>query len=231
MRSLLEATGDAFFVARVRPDVAIEFVTDTIVDLVGWTAQEHYDDPDLLFRMLRADFHAAVLEVFGGPPGTEFELELGWTRKDGGEAWSLHRGVVRQREDGSVVVEGSGRDITALHEARTHLEAAEAQFRLLAENASDVVYLLHPDGVVEWISPSVTRILGWPRETILGQPAVAARAPGRRRARPGDHGRRAEDGAGRHAARAAAPARRRQPTAGWRRPRASRRSGTRTGSW
>ncbi len=66
------------------------------------------------------------------------------------------------------MVEGSGRDITALHEARTHLEAAEAQFRLLAENASDVVYLLHPDGVVEWISPSVTRILGWPRETILG---------------------------------------------------------------
>jgi diguanylate cyclase (GGDEF)-like protein/PAS domain S-box-containing protein len=169
LSALLAATGDAFFAVRTRPDVAMEFITPSIVDLVGWTPEDHYADPDLIFRLLREDFHQVVLEVFGGPPGTEFELELCWTHRDGREVWSLHRGVVREREDGSVVVEGSGRDITALHETRVALEAAEAQFRLLAENSSDIVYLLHPDGVVEWISPSVTRILGWPRDAIVGQ--------------------------------------------------------------
>jgi diguanylate cyclase (GGDEF)-like protein/PAS domain S-box-containing protein len=169
LSALLAATGDAFFAVRTRPDVAVEFITPSIVDLVGWTPEEHYADPDLIFRMLREDFHPVMLEVFGGDPGAEFELELCWTHRDGREVWSLHRGVVREREDGSVVVEGSGRDITALHETRTRLEAAEARFRLLAEHSSDIVYLLHPEGVVEWISPSVARLLGWPPDSIVGR--------------------------------------------------------------
>jgi diguanylate cyclase (GGDEF)-like protein/PAS domain S-box-containing protein len=169
LRSLLEATGDAFFIVRTQPDVAVEFLTAAVTELVGYSPEDHYADPDLVLSTLREDYRAVALEVFGSEPGTDFERELCWTHRDGREVWSLHRGSVRRREDGSVVVEGSGRDITALHEARTQLESAEAQFRLLAENASDVVYLLHPDGAVEWISPSVTRLLGWPREVIVGQ--------------------------------------------------------------
>ncbi|MFN8168616.1 MAG: PAS domain S-box protein [Candidatus Nanopelagicales bacterium] len=169
LRWLLESTGDAFFVLRTRPDVAMEYITPTIADLVGYTPAEHYADPGLVLRVLDEDYREAAAQVMGGEPGTEFELELCWHHRDGRVVWSLHRGVVREREDGSVVVEGSGRDITALHLARTELERAESLFRMLAENASDVVYLLAPDGLVEWISPSVDRVLGWSREEITGR--------------------------------------------------------------
>ena len=37
--------------------------------------------------------------------------------------------------------------------------ASEALFRLLAENASDIVARLNIDGTIEWVSPSVSRRL------------------------------------------------------------------------
>ena len=36
---------------------------------------------------------------------------------------------------------------------------------MLAENASDVVFLAGPDRCVRWVSPSVTRSLGWTRKS------------------------------------------------------------------
>ncbi|HPE12892.1 MAG TPA: sensor domain-containing diguanylate cyclase, partial [Actinomycetota bacterium] len=52
------------------------------------------------------------------------------------------------------------RDVTERVEYAQQLSASEARFRLLAENASDVV-LLTRNEVVEWISPSLSRMLGW----------------------------------------------------------------------
>ena len=39
---------------------------------------------------------------------------------------------------------------------------------MLAENASDVVFLAGPDRCVKWVSPSVTRSLGWTPDELVG---------------------------------------------------------------
>jgi len=41
-------------------------------------------------------------------------------------------------------------------------------YRLLAENASDIVYEVGRDGLVKWISPS-SQILGWRPEDLIGR--------------------------------------------------------------
>ena len=48
--------------------------------------------------------------------------------------------------------------------------ASEALFRLLAENAPDIVARLNIDGTIEWVSPSVSRSLGWQPENLVGHP-------------------------------------------------------------
>ena len=53
------------------------------------------------------------------------------------------------------------------------LRSTTEQFRLLAENASDVVFQTDLDDVITWISPSVTRVLGWPPESIVGTHSLA----------------------------------------------------------
>ena len=52
------------------------------------------------------------------------------------------------------------RDVTERHQMIQRISSSEQQHRLLTENASDVVMLVR-QGVIEWISPVLNRMLGW----------------------------------------------------------------------
>ena len=60
------------------------------------------------------------------------------------------------------------RDVTERHQAQAALAESEERLRLLAENMTDIVVLIR-DQVVTWISPSVTRTLGWRPDEIVGR--------------------------------------------------------------
>ncbi|MEB3165867.1 MAG: diguanylate cyclase [Cyanobacteriota bacterium] len=64
----------------------------------------------------------------------------------------------------------SFRDITELRRAAVRLADSEERFRLLAENASDVVFRASLDGVTEWITASVTSLLGWAPANLIDRP-------------------------------------------------------------
>ncbi|MEI8081743.1 MAG: PAS domain S-box protein, partial [Actinomycetes bacterium] len=60
------------------------------------------------------------------------------------------------------------RDVNEQVQSRLALADSERRFRLLAENASDVVWELDPDFVMSWVSPSVQGVLGWTPEQLVG---------------------------------------------------------------
>ncbi len=86
------------------------------------------------------------------------DLEVPWVDENGVQ------GAFTQR----AVPHGDGVMITAVDVTAMKLEESEQRYRLLAEAASDVVYTHGMDGVVEWVSPSVTEVLGWRREDFVG---------------------------------------------------------------
>lgn len=53
---------------------------------------------------------------------------------------------------------------------RRALAEREAQMRMLAENASDIVFRSSPVAVIEWVSPSVERELGYRVDQMVGRP-------------------------------------------------------------
>ena len=57
------------------------------------------------------------------------------------------------------------------------LQRSARQFRLLAENSSDVVYQTDLNGMIEWVSPSVSHVLGWDPELLVGVPSVTLLHP------------------------------------------------------
>ncbi len=59
------------------------------------------------------------------------------------------------------------RDVTDRYRDAQALRDAEREYRLLAENAGDVVVRTR-NGVALWISPSVNEQLGWDRDELLG---------------------------------------------------------------
>jgi diguanylate cyclase (GGDEF)-like protein/PAS domain S-box-containing protein len=60
---------------------------------------------------------------------------------------------------------------TTLAQYRASLREESEQFRMLAENATDIVARISPEGLVTWVSPSVEDRLGWRPVELVGSPA------------------------------------------------------------
>lgn len=54
--------------------------------------------------------------------------------------------------------------------SRERMRQSHESMRTLAENASDIVFRSTPEAVIEWVSPSVERELGYRPEEMVGRP-------------------------------------------------------------
>ena len=68
------------------------------------------------------------------------------------------------------------RDVTDRHQAQQALAESEERLRLLAENMTDIVALIREQAIM-WVSPSITRTLGWEPEELIGQSPVVLTHP------------------------------------------------------
>jgi PAS domain S-box-containing protein len=69
------------------------------------------------------------------------------------------------------------RDITSLRETKTKLEESERLFRLLSENATDLINLTDYNGNFKYLSPSVKAFCGYEASELLGRNASAVIHP------------------------------------------------------
>ena len=92
-----------------------------------------------------------------------------WRCGDGGYRWVETVGrPVDDDGTGAPARILSLRDVDPEVQAQHELEAREAQYRLLAENASDVIILLDSSMTITWVSPSVELTLGYSPHQVIG---------------------------------------------------------------
>lgn len=156
------------------------WVSPSVTDVLG------YRPADLVGTPMRSLVHGEDAAPATGPAP---RVETPVRPRDAASTGDLRRNDVRAvRADGSLVwvrvrsmpvLDGSGRtvgrvgsfyDVDAEVAAVRALADSEARYRLLVENESDIVFRSDTDGVVEWISPSVTALTGWRPDQIVGHP-------------------------------------------------------------
>lgn len=100
-------------------------------------------------------------------------IDVGVNAPDGSIVWiSVSTSLLEDGPEGTPrLLLVSFSDVTGRKQQEETLRRREADYRLLADNSTDVVCRIDNDGNISYISPSVEAILGWPAEAFLGKSA------------------------------------------------------------
>jgi diguanylate cyclase (GGDEF)-like protein/PAS domain S-box-containing protein len=186
--AITEAIPVGTFTIVLPPDggmASFSFVSERFLEITGLEREAAAADPFNAFACVHPDDYDAWVrrnaEVFAAKLPFYGETRI---VVRGEERWISAESVPRHLPDGSTVWEGVLIDITdrikaqeELHQEKErllelaeNLAASEERYRLLAENSSDVVMQLGNDGVIRWVSPSLTAMLGWQQAEWIGRP-------------------------------------------------------------
>ncbi len=111
---------------------------------------------------------AAALEAArrGTAWRTEYRL---LTREDGEPLWlDAHEHPVRSDPLGTLF-SGYVVDITDRKRLEEQVRLSEQKFRTFVEGVNDLIYTVDPQGLMQYVSPNWTEMLGHPVEEIVGQ--------------------------------------------------------------
>lgn len=166
-RRLAENSPDIIFRLSL-PGHTFEYVSPAAEMITGYEPDEYYKNPLLLQEIIHPDYKERLDVQWdrmpnGDVPG-EYEYQI--IHKSGESRWLHQRNtVVRDNTGRAVALEGIVTDITGRKKAEIALRKMDEQYRLIAENTGDVIWILNLEtGRFPFVSPSVFNLLGYTAE-------------------------------------------------------------------
>lgn len=175
LRSVIDAQMDPHVVLTAVRDAAGEIIDFTYLDaneaaaryegvpreqLVGASLRDVYRDP----AEAAQDIDDCIRALESRSPVSSNDVPtLGYHDAEGRPVVTDNR-IVPIDDD---QVSFTWRDVTDRNEAQRALAESEERLRLLTENMTDIVILIRELRIV-WVSPSITRCLGWRPEELIG---------------------------------------------------------------
>jgi PAS domain S-box-containing protein len=173
-RLLAEHAQDIIFRYRVVEPRGYEYVSPAVTRMSGCKPECYYADPDFAVKNVHPEDLPRFQDMLAS--GHQGAIELRWITRDGNVIWTEQRDTAIRDESGEVIaVEGIVRDITARKRAEDELRQSEERFRLLAENAQDIIFrlrLIEPIGF-DYISPALARLTGYSPDECYRNPNFA----------------------------------------------------------
>ncbi|MBL7119335.1 MAG: PAS domain S-box protein [Dehalococcoidia bacterium] len=165
-RSLIENSLDS--IAILDGDGTICYESPSAERVLGYTAEELVGES--MFAALHPGDIPKLADAFtelSRNPGGTLRTEVRVRRKDGSLRFveAIGTNLLHDPQVKGVVV--NYRDITEHKEADEALRESEVRYRLLAENVSDIIYVMNANRRFTYISPSATRLLGYSVEELM----------------------------------------------------------------
>lgn len=169
-RQLIEHARDIIYRYRLRPNRGYEYISPSVVDVVGYTPEEHYDDPDLRLKIIHPDDREKLEKSFRGEGLFGEPMILRWVHKDGSLVWTEHINVPIYDDAGQVVaLEGIARDITERKRTEEMLRENETRYQSLYNGTPAMLHSIDRNARFVSVSDYWLEVMGYERSDIIGQ--------------------------------------------------------------
>jgi PAS domain S-box-containing protein len=166
-RRLAENAQDLIYRFRLLPEPGFEYVSPAATTITGFTPQDHYNDPQLGYKLVHPDDRYLLTAVSQGKMPIDQPLVLRWVRKDKSIIWTEQRNVPIFNEAGEMIaLEGIARDVTEQMRTQQALRESERRFRTAIEEAPFPTIIHAEDGELLIVNRIWTEITGYQLDEI-----------------------------------------------------------------
>ncbi len=163
------------------PDGVLTYVSPSSLGALGFEPSELIGArPDFIHAEDRGRVRDAVEEhVARGSGEPPLRLEFRAVRKDGAILWveSVLQCVHDPLTGALVGLQESLRDISERRATEVRIARSVLRFRMMAENANDIIVCYDRNTRFSFLSPSVKTVLGYDPEELIGKTAVSVMHP------------------------------------------------------
>ena len=152
------------------PDFRTIFISNNIVEQLGYYPQEFYDDPFFWTNKIHIEDRPEVLRsLHQVKKGENISYEYRFQHKNGHYVWLIDEvKPLRDAKDDLVGLVGSWLNISKRKAAEDSLRDSEEIHRSLVERASDGICLVQDD-IMKFANQRLANILGVPLDQIVGR--------------------------------------------------------------
>ena len=161
------------------PDLKVNFISQSVEQVFGRSVQEFTENPSLWADIVHADDKPVSVKAFEqltkeGSAVRECRI----VQPDGSIVWVNDKSKIIVDQNGMPIrIDGVSRDITERKRVEEELRINEERYRLLAENARDVIWNMKLDGTITYISPAIEQLRGLTVEEAMNQPLDKIHTP------------------------------------------------------
>ncbi len=163
LKLISENTNDIIYVYRIKPYFFFEYVSSSVERILGYSPEEHYNDPELGLKIIHPDDRNLLLEYFNHGRKFDTPLVLRFVKKNGEILWVEQINRAIYNEDGEVIkLIGVARDITIRKVYEKEIIRKERFLSNLLSNLPGIVYMGKNDKerTMNYVSEGAVNILG-----------------------------------------------------------------------